>query len=109
MSYSTPRVTMPSFMVRMDLRLGPFSLVTTSDTRSPFHILPLKYTWANESKCVSPGPWIQGKAILSIFKDVIAHSAGHGTSGAFSIGISDEMETVTPSFTSAIACFRLAG
>src|SRR5262249_32026995 len=41
--------------------------------------------------------------------EVIAHSAGHGTSTAFSVDVLVESETGTPSFTSASASLRLAG
>src|SRR5215470_5361362 len=41
--------------------------------------------------------------------EVIAHSAGHGTSTAFSVDVLVESETGTPSFTSANAALRLAG
>src|SRR5215813_5773272 len=40
---------------------------------------------------------------------VIAHSAGHGTSTAFSVNPFVDSDTGTPSFTSANAAMRLAG
>ena len=39
----------------------------------------------------------------------IAHSTGQGTSTPFSVSAFDASDTVTPSFTSAAACARLAG
>src|SRR6516225_9027623 len=40
---------------------------------------------------------------------LIAHSAGHGTSTAFSVNVFVDRDTGTPSFTSANAAWRLAG
>src|SRR5262245_14939805 len=40
---------------------------------------------------------------------VIAHSAGHGTSGAFAVAAFDASETAKPSLTSAAAALRFAG
>ena len=65
-SYSTPRVMMPSFMVSTAFRLAPSSLVTRSATGYPFHILPPKKRCANPSRCVVPGPWMQGYATRSV-------------------------------------------
>src|SRR5262245_1762797 len=39
----------------------------------------------------------------------IAHSTGQGTSTPFWVSAFEASETVTPSFTSAAACARLAG
>src|SRR5262249_12430598 len=62
---------------------------------------------------VAAAPWMQGyatRSVAPIWVDVsIAHSAGHGTSMAFSIAVFVDKETVTPSLTSANAAFRLAG
>src|SRR5215469_9502526 len=41
--------------------------------------------------------------------EVIAHSAGHGTSTAFSKDVFVDRDTGSPSFTSANAALRLAG
>src|SRR5258705_7851357 len=62
---------------------------------------------------VAAAPWMQGKATRSVapicVEDVIAHSAGHGTSMAFSKNVFVDSETGTPSFTKANAALRLAG
>src|ERR1700693_394424 len=62
---------------------------------------------------VEAAPWMQGKATRSVapvcVEEVIAHSAGHGTSTAFSVNVFVDSETGTPSFTSANAALRLAG
>src|SRR5215468_4382266 len=56
---------------------------------------------------------MQGNATRSVapvcVAEVIAQSAGHGTSTAFSVNPFVESDTGTPSFTSAIAAMRLAG
>src|ERR1043165_9009081 len=56
---------------------------------------------------------MQGKATRSVAPVSvavnIAHSAGHGTSMAFSIAVFVDKDTGTPSFTRANAAFRLAG
>lgn len=63
--------------------------------------------------CVDAAPWMQGNATRSVAPvgdaEVIAHSAGHGTSEAFSVKAFAASETGTPSFTSASAARRLAG
>src|SRR5262249_52822579 len=63
--------------------------------------------------CVEAAPWMQGYAMRSVapvsVAEVIAHSAGHGTSTAFSVNPFVESDTGMPSFTSAIAAMRLAG
>src|SRR5438552_14080422 len=62
---------------------------------------------------VEAAPWMQGKDTRSVapvgVEVVIAHSAGHGTSMAFSKNVFVDSETGTPSFTSANAALRLAG
>src|SRR6185503_2082942 len=62
---------------------------------------------------VADAPWIQGNATRSVapicVEDVIAHSAGHGTSTAFSMNVFVDSDTGTPSFTRANAALRLAG
>src|SRR5579883_2372533 len=56
---------------------------------------------------------MQGNATRSVapvcVAEVIAHSAGHGTSTAFSKDVFVDSDTGTPSFTSANAALRLAG
>src|SRR6266699_764914 len=56
---------------------------------------------------------MQGSATRSVAPvcdvEVIAHSAGHGTSTAFSVKVFVDSDTGTPSFTSANAALRLAG
>src|SRR5215813_14634422 len=56
---------------------------------------------------------MQGKATRSVAPvcelEVIAHSAGHGTSTAFSVAVFVDRDTGTPSLTSASAAWRLAG
>src|SRR5207248_6546564 len=56
---------------------------------------------------------MQGNATRSVapstLAEVIAHSAGHGTSMAFSKAVFVDSDTGTPSFTSANAALRLAG
>src|SRR5262245_39224942 len=56
---------------------------------------------------------MQGNAIRSVAPVcvalVIAHSAGQGTSMAFSVNVLVDSDTGTPSFTSANAALRLAG
>src|SRR5215510_6159687 len=63
--------------------------------------------------CVEAAPWMQGNATRSVAPvsevEVIAHSAGHGTSTAFSVNPFVDSDTGTPSFTSANAALRLAG
>src|SRR5712671_1437505 len=63
--------------------------------------------------CVEAAPWIQGNATRSVapssLADVIAHSAGHGTSMAFSKAVFVDSDTGTPSFTNANAAFRFSG
>src|SRR4030095_5640644 len=63
--------------------------------------------------CVEAAPWMQGNAIRSVAPVcdvlVIAHSAGQGTSMAFSVNVLVDSDTGTPSFTSANAALRLAG
>src|SRR5882724_7865215 len=63
--------------------------------------------------CVEAAPWMQGNATRSVAPvcdvAVIAHSAGHGTSTAFSVNVFVDSDTGTPSFTSANAAPRLAG
>src|SRR5438105_2948452 len=63
--------------------------------------------------CVEAAPWMQGNATRSVAPssraEVIAHSAGHGTSMAFSKAVFVDNDTGTPSFTSANAALRLAG
>src|SRR6266568_8926600 len=62
---------------------------------------------------VEAAPWMQGNATRSVAPvgevEVIAHSAGHGTSTAFSVDVFVDSDTGTPSFTSANAALRLAG
>src|SRR2546423_542369 len=62
---------------------------------------------------VAAAPWMQGNATRSVapvgVEVVIAHSAGHGTSMAFSIAVFVDNDTGTPSFTRANAALRLAG
>src|SRR4026209_2202260 len=56
---------------------------------------------------------MQGNATRSVAPEsdveVMAHSAGHGTSTAFAVKPFVDSETGTPSFTSAIAARRVAG
>src|SRR5437016_2494240 len=56
---------------------------------------------------------MQGNATRSVAPvcdvEVIAHSAGHGTSTAVSVDVFVDNDTGTPSFTSANAALRLAG
>src|SRR5262245_28066746 len=56
---------------------------------------------------------MQGNATRSVAPvcdvAVMAHSAGHGTSMAFSVNVFVDSDTGTPSFTSANAALRLAG
>src|SRR3984893_14678166 len=56
---------------------------------------------------------MQGNATRSVAPvcetEVIAHSAGHATSMAFSKNVFVDNDTGTPSFTSADAALRLAG
>src|SRR6516165_10169866 len=56
---------------------------------------------------------MQGNATRSVapvcVADVIAHSAGHGTSIAFSKAVFVDSDTGTPSFTSASAALRFSG
>src|SRR5262245_30507270 len=56
---------------------------------------------------------MQGNAIRSVAPVcevlVMAHSAGQGTSMAFSVNVLVDSDTGTPSFTSANAALRLAG
>src|SRR5688572_21151580 len=56
---------------------------------------------------------MQGNATRSVAPvsevDVMAHSAGHGTSMAFWVKALVDRDTGTPSFTSAIAARRVAG
>src|SRR5882762_9790646 len=63
--------------------------------------------------CVEAALWMQGNATRSVAPvcetEVIAHSAGHGTSTAFSKNVFVDSDTGTPSFTSANAALRLAG
>src|SRR5262247_2678334 len=63
--------------------------------------------------CVEAAPWRQGNATRSVApvcdEEVIAHSAGHGTSMAFSVNVFVDSDTGTPSFTSPNAALRLAG
>src|SRR5262249_54189490 len=63
--------------------------------------------------CVEAAPWMQGNAARSVAPvcetEVIAHSAGHGTSTAFSKNVFVDSDTGTPSFTSANAALRFAG
>src|SRR6266852_2802516 len=63
--------------------------------------------------CVAAAPWMQGNATRSVapvgVEVVIAHSAGHGTSMAFSKNVFVDKDTGTPSFTKANAALRLAG
>src|SRR6266850_5333276 len=62
---------------------------------------------------VDAAPWMQGNATRSVapvsVEVVIAHSAGQGTSMAFSKNVFVDSETGTPSFTKANAALRLAG
>src|SRR5260370_23074070 len=62
---------------------------------------------------VAAAPWIQGNATRSVapvgVEVIIAHSAGHGTSMAFSKKVFVDKDTGTPSFTRANAALRLAG
>src|SRR5205814_99454 len=62
---------------------------------------------------VEAAPWMQGNATRSVapvcVEDVIAHSAGHGTSMAFSVAVFVDNDTGTPSFTRSNAALRLAG
>src|SRR4030095_16853575 len=62
---------------------------------------------------VADAPWMQGNATRSVapwcVEDVIAHSAGHGTSTSFSKNVFVDSDTGTPSFTRANAARRLAG
>src|SRR5258705_2241303 len=62
---------------------------------------------------VAAAPWMQGNATRSVapvgVEVVIAHSAGHGTSMAFSKNVFVDKDTGTPSFTRANAALRLAG
>src|SRR5712671_2092155 len=62
---------------------------------------------------VAAAPWIQGNATRSVapvgVEVIIAHSAGHGTSMAFSKNVFVDSDTGTPSFFSASAALRLAG
>src|SRR5215813_7088515 len=55
---------------------------------------------------------MQGNATRSVAPvcelELIAHSAGHGTSTAFSVNVFVDSDTGTPSFTSANAALRLA-
>src|SRR4029079_1121830 len=69
MSYSTPPVTITVFIVRIEFFAAPPSLVTNLSTAYPFHILPLKKTCANESRCVVPPPWMHGYPMRSIDAD----------------------------------------
>src|SRR5262245_60928075 len=89
MSYSTPRVTMPCLMGRTEFFSAPFSLVTNVAVSYPFHIFPRKNVCARESMWVDAAPWMQGNATRSVapdsVADVIAQSAGQGTSDAFSV------------------------
>src|SRR5580692_6300444 len=63
--------------------------------------------------CVEAALWMQGNATRSVApvceSEVIAHSAGHWTSSAFSKNVFVDSDTGTPSFTSANAALRLAG
>src|SRR5215475_11002701 len=63
--------------------------------------------------CVEAAPWMQGNAMRSVApvcdEEVMAHSAGHGTSTAFSVNVFVDSDTGTPSCTSANAALRLAG
>src|SRR5882672_8973167 len=63
--------------------------------------------------CVEAALWMQGNATRSVAPvcetEVIAHSAGHGTSMAFSKNVFVDSDTGTPSFTKANAALRLAG
>src|SRR6266481_3173628 len=63
--------------------------------------------------CVEAALWMQGNATRSVAPvcetEVIAHSAGHGTSTAFSKNVFVDSDTGTPSVTSASAALRLAG
>src|ERR1700730_4652785 len=56
---------------------------------------------------------MQGNATRSVAPvcetEVIAHSAGHGTSMAFSKNVFVDSDTGTPSFTSASAALRFSG
>src|SRR6266853_5592564 len=56
---------------------------------------------------------MQGNATRSVAPvcetDVIAHSAGHGTSMAFSKNVFVDSDSGTPSFTSASAALRFSG
>src|SRR4030095_14671439 len=101
------------FIVKIEFFAAPPSLVTSPSTGYPFHILPLKNTWANESRCVVPAPWIHGYPTRSMAAaDVavtIAHSTGQGTSTPFCVSAFDASDTATPSFTRAAACARFAG
>jgi hypothetical protein len=62
---------------------------------------------------VAAAPWMQGYATRSVapvgVEVSIAHSAGHGTSTAFSKNVFVDKDTGTPSFTRANAALRLAG
>src|SRR5206468_239257 len=113
MSYSTARVTIPPFMVRMEFLAAPPSLVTRPATGYPFHIFPPKNLCANESRWVVPAPWMQGYATRSVAPAspavTIAHSTGHGTSMSFFVKAFDANDTDTPSLTRAAAALRLAG
>src|SRR5262249_30019975 len=57
--------------------------------------------------------WMLGNATRSVAPvcetEVIAHSAGHGTSRAFSKAVFVDSDTGTPSFTSASAALRFSG
>src|SRR5215510_1963774 len=63
--------------------------------------------------CVEAAPWMQGNAMRSVApvcdEEVMAHSAGHGTSTAFSVNVFVDSDTGTPSFTSANAALRFSG
>src|ERR1051326_2164358 len=62
---------------------------------------------------VAAAPWMQGNATRSVapvsVAVSIAHSAGQGTSTAFSNAVFVDNDTGTPSFTRANAALRLAG
>src|SRR4026209_2638744 len=101
---------MPFFIVRIEFFAAPPSLVTSPSTWYPFHILPLKKTCANESRCVVPAPWIQGDAMRSMAADdvavTMAHSTGQGTSTPFWVSAFDASDNANPSFTTAAASLR---
>src|SRR5215475_8819630 len=63
--------------------------------------------------CVEAALWMQGNATRSVAPvcetEVIAHSAGHGTSIAFSKAVFVDSDTGTPSFTNASAALRFSG